>query len=72
MVASYNYQSSGNFTVKLKVTDGEGYIGYYTTYAKIELKNGNTTDNNIPGFELITAFFILLAFVLFIRRTKKS
>lgn len=67
------YNTSGNYTVRLTVTDSQGKTSIVSTYANITIKN--TVQDNIkknidstPGFEIL---FIFIAICIIVFRKKQ-
>jgi len=72
----HTYNSSGNYTVNLTVTDSQGNPTTISTYANVGVQptdqNGDVGENGgTPGFELIFVV-IAIAFVLLWRREVKK
>jgi parallel beta-helix repeat protein len=65
----HTYTISGNYTVKLTVTDTNGLTNVFSTFANIQTgqNDGDTVTPGIPGFEII---FVLISVVLVLFWTK--
>ena len=70
----HSYNSSGNYTVKLTITDSQEKTNMISTYANITIKSTDQNDDggeddSTPGFEIFMAI-IAISLVLFWKRRK--
>jgi parallel beta-helix repeat protein len=73
MTVEHNYNSTGNYTVKLTLTDSQSKSSTISTYANISIQpssqNGDGGTIGIPGFEIIF-MLVAIVFVLLWKRKR--
>ena len=65
---THKYSSVGNYTVTLTVVDQSGETDAITTYALIK---SSSSDNDSPGFELLSILIPIMLIVYIKKRNKK-